>query len=201
MLPIKTIKPPKDLGHQYGSATLLNQAATFMMAHQNWAKKIRALGWFLALVPPLGWLMALGFRKRIVLKLLRPNEYPLSKQSFTITDYLQLLRDGIYALGVMSVYFMPTLSLSWFLGAVQSHMSYTDIFFGFIKYAIASLSFPPITLGSVNLYYQLYLPDFHLSLAQGFLIVISMLMTTFVLPLGYILVAKSRTKYHLLIIV
>ena len=161
-----------------------------MSTQQQWAQNIRSLGWFLCLIPPVGWLMALGFRKSVALTLLHPDSYPLSPQNFTWIDYLRFLRDGFCALGVMSLYFMPTLGLSWYLGSAQSHMNWAEICLGFIKYAAASLSFPPITLGSVNLYYQLSIPGFHLSLAKGSLIIISMLLTTFVLPLGYMQIGK-----------
>lgn len=188
----------KNLANQssdQSKPTLLVQAATFMCSQPYWAQKIHALGWCLCLIPPLGWLMALGFRKRIVLKLLHPNTYPLSETTFTLSDYIQLLRDGFCALVVMSIYFIPTLGLSWFLGAVQSQMSTGEIFLGFIKYTIASLSFPPLTLGGVNLYYQAYLPEFYLSSVQGMLIISLFILTTFILPLGYMQIGK-RGKWR-----
>ena len=166
-----------------------------MCSQPYWAQKVRALGWCLCLVPPLGWLMALGFRKQIVFNLLNPNTYPLSETTFTLSDYLQLLQDGFCALVVMSIYFIPTLGLSWFLGAVQPQMTTSEIFLGFIKYTVASLSFPPLTLGGVNLYYQAYLPEFYLSTVEGILIIILFMLTTFILPLGYMQIGK-RGKWR-----
>ena len=144
--------------------------------------------------------MALGFRKRVVLNLLQPHQHPPSTAPLKLTDCLQLLRDGFCALGIMSLYFMPTLWLSWCLGTTQHSMIGVECTSGFLLYAIASISFPPLTLGGVHLYYQLYSPLFHLSVPEGLLVMGLLLLTTFILPLGFMQIgfrAKWRDALHL----
>ena len=182
ILKAKQTTPIRDQNSPQKS--FLEQSAIFMTAKPNWTRPIRSLGWLLFICPPLGWLMALGYRKQIVLHLFHPNQYPITNDQFSLNDYIRLTKDGLCALGVMSLFFLPSLMLSWTLGFDSTNANTTGVF-SFIQYALASLSFPPITLGGVNMYYQGYLNTFYLSPTEGSLVIGSMVLATFILPLAY----------------
>lgn len=86
----------------------------FMVAHPDWQTPIRRIGWWLLLCPPVGWLMALGYRLDIVLTLRRPQLETPPKRPAGLRSDFAFFRAGFAALVVMTAYFAPPLVLFWF---------------------------------------------------------------------------------------
>ena len=152
-------------------------AALFMMRDPRWIEPIRTLGWWILLCPPLGWLMALGYRKEVVLHMTRAGVGPLPEWP----GLAHLSREGFKALGVISVYLAPTLILGWHLGAQDGWSDVT----GGIMYCLCSLFLVPLTLPATPLAYMLWSDVFTLSTSSGLIIFGLSACTTFIIPAGF----------------
>ena len=89
-----------------------------------WSVQLSRLGWWLLLCPPVGWLMALGYRKLVVTALSADDvsqsggvtAAPLpSRGGATVETF----RQGVGALAVIVVHFTPLVALTWTLGAAD----------------------------------------------------------------------------------
>ena len=156
-------------------------AALFMVKDPQWVKPVRTLGWWILLCPPVGWLIALGYRKEVVLHFTRSNVGPLP----VWPGVYHLFCEGVKALGVISCYLAPVLILSWHWGADQG---WHDMVGG-VTYGLWSLSLVPLTLPATPLFYMINCDNYMLSPIQGMTLFIISASSTFMIPAGFMRVA------------
>jgi Protein of unknown function (DUF4013) len=84
-----------------------------MVDGPGWQIPIRRIGWWLLLCPPIGWLMALGYRLDVVIGLRRPPTVTPSKRLPGFRSDLWYFWQGFAALAVMTLYLVPPLVLFW----------------------------------------------------------------------------------------
>jgi hypothetical protein len=137
------------------------KAFLFATECDGWMGKCFMGGLWILLFPPLGWLMALGYRKEIAFRLIE-NRLPFLPDW---SNWPRYLLDGIKAAGVIMVYFTPFLLAFWSFGtgslsAVAAHI-------GMIS--VSSLLIPlcvPVFLPGVPLFFALFAPWIHFELWQ-----------------------------------
>ena len=125
--------------------------------------------------------MALGYRKEVVLQMTQSGSGPLPEWP----GLAHLLREGVKALGVISMYLAPTLILGWSLGAQEGWSDVT----GGVTYCLCSLLLVPLTLPATPLVYMTYCETFSLSMTSGLLIFGLSACTTLIIPAGFMRVA------------
>lgn len=167
-----------------------DSAALFMTSSSEWREINRVLGWWILCCPPIGWLMALGYRKYVVAHLLNPEREGDRSPLPPTPPLLNLFLEGFGALGVMIVYFTPTIALAFIWGAdilpwETSEQSLRFLVFGALTYFL-----PPITLGGTLAYYQSSVSWFELSTTQGLMIGIALMLNTFLIPLAFMQVGE-----------
>ena len=170
-----------EYGQDQSPPRTLDLAALFMTQDPRWADVVRRLGWWILLCPPLGWLIALGYRKEVVLHFKVSGAGPLPAWPGTFA----LLREGFKALGVISLYLAPALILSWQLGAREG---WADPIGG-LQYMLCSLTLVPVTLPATPLVYMSQHQEFLLSGFDGALIFALSTGITFLIPAGFMRVA------------
>ena len=169
--------------------TPLYSAALFMTTAPSWKQMIIPLGWWIILCPPLGWLMALGYRKHAVFHMMHAKELRFQPPIPTMWGCLAYLKDGLCALLVMMVVFTPALSIAFSLGSDTLPWSSTESIFRFAQYMAMTYSLPPVMLGGTLAYHQWFAPWFHLSNIELVCIGLMFVFNTYVIPLAFMQVA------------
>ena len=159
--------------------SVVEDAALRLMDDEpSWNQAEQRLGWWMLLCPPVGWLMALGYRKCLVDEWVRPGGGKLPPWP----GAPRLFREGLGALAVMAAYFTPVLALSWSVGA-QGHRA-QDLE-GLAGYVVQGLLLVPISLPLNPVLQGLHDPGFvvtpalvalHLAAAGG---------AVFLIPTGF----------------
>ena len=160
----------------------LRTISLFMTEDPQWVYAIRHIGWWILLCPPLGWLIALGYRKEVVLCLAYVPSSPIPK--WQGAPYL--LWEGVKALGVIIVYFSPYIISAWHWGSPDG---WGDLSGG-LCYVLMSLSLVPITLPLMPIISSLYVNDFSFTFAESLFLLVSSIGITFFIPLGFMQVAR-----------
>ena len=165
----------------------------FMCQNPAWKKLIKRLGYWMLLCPPIGWLMALGYRKVVAVSLYNHTS-PLPIPSLNIYADLRLLIQGLGALGVMIFYFTPALICTWTWGKYGdlSHSMQIDFWLDIelLYFLLLSFLLIPMTLGGVVGGYYLFDPSFQLTSSQMIYSSILLLLSVFIIPSGYMQVGR-----------
>src|SRR3954463_2660493 len=90
----------------------LGAAFLFMTREPGWGRKLLVVGALLLACPPLGWPLALGYRREVALRLVRGREPVLPGWDGAWRTYLA---DGLGAAGVILAHYLPFLGLFWML--------------------------------------------------------------------------------------
>ena len=173
--------------------SILDASSLFMITLPHWRSMISFLGLWLLICPPVGWLMALGYRKQILLFFFHPSVDDLRLHRPSLRTALILAREGICALGVIVFYFLPTLSLIWTWGMhmpVEMYSVHSIFTFKFLEFVSRCFMITPLSLGGCLLYYQFYIPEFTLSIPHGALALFLLGITLFMIPLAFMQIAK-----------
>ena len=169
-------------------------SAVFMTQFPQWKKMVLFLGNWILICPPLGWLIALGYRKHLILSFFHPHLTSSSIHIPSLKTGWTLGLDGLCALGVIIFYFVPTLSLIWFLG-VDGENPTPLINETFVLFFGCCFILTPLTFGGTLLYYQIYIPWFSLSLGEGIVVIGLLVLTLFFIPLAFMQIA-SRGQWR-----
>lgn len=167
-----------------------------MVAHPDWRTPIRRIGWWLVLCPPVGWLMALGYRLDIVLTLRRPPSKTPPERLAGLRSDFAFFRAGFAALVVMTVYFAPPLVLFWFgvhdisLGAIHLANLADPALWIFVA---ATMFFVPITIWAVPAFVFFTQPNAWAHFLPCAVSVVLLLAAVFFVPSGYMQIgARGR---------
>ena len=165
----------------------------FMCKNPAWKSLINRLGWWMVLCPPIGWLMALGYRKDVAISIYDQSIAPPVPTLGWHSDY-KLFVQGVGALLVMAFYFTPALLCIWAWGKWNGlsscmHLAFwldTDLWY----YLACSFILIPITLGGVAGMYYFMDASFELTPTQMLLAFIMLNISVFIIPSGYMQVGQ-----------
>ena len=167
----------------------LDWKAPFFYVRQDpeWKHKVLVGGLWLLLFPPLGWPLALGYRKEALLALVEGRTPFLPRWKGQTVRYLI---EGVKAVGVILVYFIPFLCIFWWLGVddwstLQQHAVEAVIF------VVAILLLMPICLPLLPPVYWYLFPWIELSSVEMVVVGIVFWGTTFLMPAAFLQVSLA----------
>ncbi|OLC68926.1 MAG: hypothetical protein AUH69_00445 [Actinobacteria bacterium 13_1_40CM_4_65_12] len=160
-------------------------ALCFMLQDPEWKTKIFVGGLWLLAFPPLGWPIALGYRKETLCGLVegRTPLLPPWRGQWPI-----FLREGLKAGGIILIYFVPFL-LGFLSMAIDDWSGVRDHAVELVAFGVAILLLLPICLPLIPPLYW-YLFDW-IELSGVEMVVIGLLFwgTTFIMPAAFLQVS------------
>ena len=171
-------------------------AFRFMTSEPGWRRKI-FVGGALLLFPPLGWPMALGYRKEVAFRLIEGARPVLPEWR---GRWLRVLKDGCAAVGVILVYFLPFLIVFWILAlddlaAVAAHGPEILAFFVLLPLLV------PVFLPLLPPLYFYLFPWISMSAADQIAVGVLFWGTTFLMPAAFLQVSldgRFRAAFRVL---
>lgn len=168
---------------------LLWRAAFRFPLHEPGAiGKLTHAGWWVLLCPPIGWLMALGYRREVALNLVDGRTPVLPGWRGL---HLPALGYGLKALGVILAYFAPLLALYWALaltGPGEAVSRWREIGLFFLCLPV----FVPVTMPGLLVAYPRWHPWMDLSTGEVAVLAAVFVGTTFLLPAAFMQVSLHR---------
>ena len=172
-----------------------------MTRDPGWTRALLTGGTLMLILPPVGWVMALGFRSVTGERLVRGLEPPLPSWSGNVGE---ILTRGVKSSGVILGYLSPSIALFFVLGAgggpqLRAHA---------VEIALAILAamiFPPVVIPSLPFVASVRWPWFALDRAEILVLCLLSLTTIVLLPSAFLRVAATgryaaafhvRTAWH-----
>lgn len=160
---------------------------SYMFQDPGWKGKIFAGGLWLFLFPPLGWPIALGYRKEALLTLIDSRTSLLPPWE---GQWIRYLMEGLKAVGVILVYFLPFLFTFWFL-AISHVLTLQKHALEVIIFIVATPLLLPICLPFLPPLYWYLFPWIELSLLEMVVLGIIFWGTTFFMPAAFLQVSLN----------
>jgi len=157
----------------------------YMFRDPDWKRKIFVGGLWLLLFPPLGWPIALGYRREALSALVegrRPILPPWGGQ------WPRYLKEGLKAAGVILVYFLPFLSVFWF-AAIDDWLTVETHALELAAFVLAILLLLPVCLPLLPPLYWYLFPWVRLSPVEMILMGVVFWGTTFLMPAAFLQVS------------
>jgi hypothetical protein len=166
-------------------------AFLYMTREPGWRRKLLVGGAMLIACPPLGWPLALGYRREVALRLVQGREPVLPQWAGAWRRYLA---DGLGAAGVILTYYLPFLGLFWGLALDElavalRHPGEIALFFLAVSLLI------PLVLPLLPPLYWFLFPWVRLSRVEALVLGLVFSATTFVLPAAFLQVSL-RGRYR-----
>lgn len=168
-------------------STTAELSGIFMLSDRRWREKIYVGGLLLLLLPPFGWPAALGYRKALVHELLTDSARMLPEWDGKRAYYFL---EGLKAMGVIFGYFFPLylilLSVLFANNIYPTSSWLYPIGFFAVFPIFSTLSFPLAVL-----YWTFCSSQFSLPLPLAGLLLFLFVLTTFLIPAGFLQVSLS----------
>lgn len=153
----------------------------------EWKAKVLIGGLWLLVFPPLGWPIALGYRKEALFALVEGREPFLPPWKGKTLHYLA---EGLKAVGVILVYFVPFIFLFWFL-AVREWSTLTEHILEFIIFLAAVVLLVPLCLPLLPPLYWYLFPWIEHSPVEIVGLATVFWATTFLMPSAFLQVSLA----------
>ena len=163
-------------------------ALVYVTREPSWTRRIAVGGLMLLVLPPIGWLLALGYRSLVGNRLV-DRQAPLLPE--WRGNFLISFRRGAASLGVTLVYLTPFLIAYWMLGvrtpdAAAAHWREIAKFIGGV------ILFPPAALPTLPVLYAVWYDWLHFTVAEMSLLIILFVGAILLLPAAFLQVAQHR---------
>ena len=124
-------------------------ACLFVRTDPQWRKHLFVGGLWLMLCPPVGWLMALGYRKEVVMNLVHGKQpvLPVWKGQHGF-----FFREGCKAVGIILSYFTPFFVGFWVLG-MEPGVLWVDHLWAFVAFFAFIVVLAPVFLPAAPIWY------------------------------------------------
>jgi len=163
------------------------RAFSFMFRDVRWPRKLLIGGLALLLFPPIGWPVALGYRKEVAFRLVGGVEPALPEWT---GSWGRFARDGFCAAGIILVYYLPFLCLFWLLALDDVAIAGRHVpEIAFFLLAIPLLI--PVSLPLLPPLYWSLFPWVHLTLAEMLVIGAVFWGTAFFMPAAFLQVSLT----------
>lgn len=154
-----------------------------MAREPGWRRDLLLGGLFFFPFPPLGWVLAIGYRSLMGVRLVEGRSPVLPGWRGNLAE--TLVR-GLRASGIIFTYFCPFLLLYWLLGTgLRFTASHAGAFLAFLG---AVAVFPP-SMPALAIAYPLLFPWLRFSAPEIALLGLVFLLTFFLLPAAFVQVA------------
>ncbi|HEY3566753.1 MAG TPA: DUF4013 domain-containing protein [Thermoanaerobaculia bacterium] len=155
-------------------------ALTFMTRETGWRRKLLLGGLFFLPFPPLGWLLALGYRSLTGVRLVQGLSPVLPGWEGNLAE---TLGRGVRAAGIILAYFTPFLLLYWLLGTGFRLASVPPG--AAAAFLAVIIVFPPV-MPVLAVAYPLRFPWLRFSAPEIAVLAAVFLLTFFVLPAAFV---------------
>jgi hypothetical protein len=162
-------------------------AFRYMTREPGWRRALFVGGIFLLVMPPIGWVMALGFRSLTGERLTRRLTPALPAWRGNLDD---IFLRGAKSSGVILGYLSPTLLLFFALGAGSAAAMVAHAR-EIVSALLASALFPPVVIPALPVLAYVRWPWFHLTPAEMALLAIMCGATILLLPSAFLRVAAT----------
>ena len=163
-------------------------AFAFVRSCDGWQEKILLGGLWIALFPPVGWLLALGYRTEAIYRMI-DNRSPILPEW---NEWWQHIVTGVKAAGVILIYFIPYTLLFWVLAlggpsVAVEHWLAIAVFFIALPLCI------PVCMAGLPVLYLRIFP--WVSLTGGEFVILALVFcgTTFIIPAAFAQLSLNRT--------
>jgi len=163
-------------------------ALVYVTRERAWKRRVAVGGAWMLLVPPLGWVLALGYRSVVGNRFLERRHPLLPAWS---EDFGLIFRRGVASSGVILGYLTPFLAAYWIFGLESPHslLEHARAFAAFIS---AVIVFPPLALPTLPFFYGWRFDWLRFSPAEMTLLAALFLCPIAVLPAAFLQVAHRR---------
>jgi hypothetical protein len=163
-------------------------ALAYVTREPAWKQRVAVGGVLMLVVPPLGWILALGYRSLVGNRLVDGYSPVLPPWRGNLAV---VFRRGASSSGVILGYLTPFLLVYWLLGrrgarALLDHGRELGTFAG------AVVLFPPLAIPTLPVIYSLRYEWLHFSATEIFLLMIVFLGAIVLLPAAFLQVARHR---------
>src|SRR5581483_8460161 len=159
-------------------------AFTFMTHAPAWKRHLFLGGFLLLLCPPVGWPLALGYRREVARRLVEGQEPVLPNWR----SWAVYLRDGLKAVGVILTYYIPFLAIFWCVALPHPEVA-VEHWVEIAVFLLLVLLLIPIFLPLLPVLYGMVFPWMHLSPAGAVVAGAVFWGTAFLLPAAFLQVS------------
>lgn len=164
------------------------KALGYTFQSEGWKWNFGIAGLVLFLLPPLGWYLAMGYRKQVAFRLV-DGQVPV------LPDYVQSWRESLWsgfkAVGVIFVYMIPFFLLYWILG-VKSLETFMTNGFLVVGFFICIILLPPICIPGLPIVYAWQFEWVELIPFEWGVLSLLFLGTVFCLPSAFLRVTLKK---------
>jgi hypothetical protein len=163
-------------------------AAVYVTREPAWKQRVGIGGLFMLAMPPLGWVLALGYRSLVGNRLVDGCSpiLPPWRGNVGVT-----LRRGLASSGVILGYLSPFLVGYWLVG-VRTAAVPLEHGRELATFAAAVVAFPPLAIPTLPVIYALRYEWLDFSLAEIALLVVVFVAAVLLLPAAFLQVARHR---------
>ena len=172
-------------------------AFTFVTTGTAWLRKLFLGGLFILLLPPLGWPLALGYRKEVAARLVSGRQPLLPSWQ---RSWRPIVAAGWRSAGVILAYFTPFLLMYWLLGLESPAAAQAHVWI-ILSFLLAVVLLPPVSLPLLPPLYALRFSWITFSPAETALLALLFAGTVFLMPAAFLevsLTGRFRTAFRLL---
>lgn len=160
----------------------IKPALTFMARDPRWKRKLFIGGLLFFPLPPLGWIMALGFRSLTGPRLVEGKEPILPAWS---GNWWLILKRGVIAVFVILAHFSPFLICYWLFG-LPAGARVADYSWEIALFIAAIALFPPLFLPTLPFAYALAFSWLTFSIAEMAALAVLFAGAVFILPASFV---------------
>jgi hypothetical protein len=163
-------------------------AVTYVMRDPDWKRRIGVGGLLMLVMPPIGWIIALGYRSLVGNRLVDGCSPVLPRWRGNLEV---VFRRGAASSGVILGYLTPFFIAYWLLG-VRTASAPLEHWREIVIFAAAVVLFPPLAIPTLPGLYALRYNWLHFSAAEISLLVVVFLAAILLLPAAFLQVAQHR---------
>jgi hypothetical protein len=164
------------------------EALVYVTRDPAWKQRVAVGGSLMLLVPPLGWILALGYRSLVGHRLVDrvTPVLPPWRGHFGL-----VMRRGSASSGVILCYLAPFLVAYWLLG-VRSLRAPLDQWRELVTFASSVAAFPPLAIPALPVYYAVRHDWLDFSAPEILMLLVLALAAIGLLPAAFLQVAQHR---------
>jgi hypothetical protein len=190
--PLSNLKFGPDASACYHSLTLhidWRTALTYVGRQPAWTRRVGLGGALMLVLPPIGWLLALGYRSLVAARL-ADNSVPLLPEWRTHAG--TAFRRGVASCAVILTYLAPSFVAYWLAGVRHAGV-FLEHWRELAVFAAAVIVFPPLCIPTLPVLYAVRYDWLEFTPVESVALLALALGTIAVLPAAFLQVAKQGT--------